>query len=93
MKCYHVGSMSVSRKSRSREGAWIEIETPLEGKIELIVAPARERGLKFLGSLWRWRLLSCRSREGAWIEIPATTSSERVNNRRSREGAWIEIAE
>ena len=34
-----------------------------------IVAPVRERGLKFLicnDMYWRWR----RSREGAWIEIP-----------------------
>ena len=35
-------------KSRSREGAWIEIVTRTRQRVHLDVAPARERGLKFL---------------------------------------------
>ena len=33
--------------SRSREGAWIEIFGRLKKRLKLIVAPVRERGLKF----------------------------------------------
>ena len=32
---------------RSREGAWIEITSPLAHVSASMVAPARERGLKF----------------------------------------------
>ena len=54
---------------RSREGAWIEI-----CNINLImqryqVAPARERGLKFLRKRLARMGKERRSREGAWIEI------------------------
>ena len=34
-------------KSRSREGAWIEIPPHTAMRISFLVAPARERGLKF----------------------------------------------
>ena len=55
--------------SRSREGAWIEIIVRSEKRPPVIVAPARERGLKC--SYWliwnEW--FRGRSREGAWIEI------------------------
>ena len=60
--------MSVERKSRSREGAWIEITGDFALSILLPVAPARERGLKSRGNL-RGTGICCRSREGAWIEI------------------------
>ena len=33
------------------------------------VAPARERGLKWLRTLRIYRLINRRSRKGAWIEI------------------------
>ena len=54
--------------SRSREGAWIEINSAAAYNGKLGVAPARERGLKSrqYGSAKR---LKGRSREGAWIEI------------------------
>ena len=58
-----------SVKSRSREGAWIEICPEVAEKILAEVAPVRERGLKsaiYLRSDVKQR---CRSREGAWIEI------------------------
>ena len=55
-------------QSRSREGAWIEI-VQIEGiTCDFVVAPVRERGLKFL-VFQNHNLLIRRSREGAWIEI------------------------
>ena len=53
---------------RSREGAWIEIIKIINKSLLVMVAPVRERGLKFR---WLWLLLQHRrrSREGAWIEI------------------------
>ena len=56
-----------------------------------MVAPARERGLK-------WHFAACiyytkrRSREGAWIEINFVSYRDLSGKCRSREGAWIEIA-
>ena len=58
----------------------------------LLVAPARERGLKFCVSKCRTQLVYGRSREGAWIEIAPAAAPRYRHHRRSREGAWIEIA-
>ena len=57
----------------------------------LLVAPARERGLKFDEADYE-AADAGRSREGAWIEIgdSGNMSKNRVCGR-SREGAWIEI--
>ena len=46
LKCPQAKSVSVERKSRSREGAWIEIPPALPMSLLKSVAPARERGLK-----------------------------------------------
>ena len=54
---------------RSREGAWIEIRKRQAKMLPAMVAPARERGLKFLGFQPFTINHSSRSREGAWIEI------------------------
>ena len=56
----------------------------------LLVAPARERGLKF-GGVAFVTVIYGRSREGAWIEIDAALNSIINVICRSREGAWIEI--
>ena len=64
----HVGE-ALAIWCRSREGAWIEIEVQRYNEGGCVVAPARERGLK-------WQIITLvkallrRSREGAWIEIP-----------------------
>ena len=55
-------------KSRSREGAWIEMYRQQKQKDWLEVAPARERGLKFV-LMQYYAVPYGRSREGAWIEI------------------------
>ena len=39
---------------RSREGAWIEIQKPVGVKNSDIVAPARERGLKYMPAPAVW---------------------------------------
>ena len=64
-----VGSIGgfVGRR-RSREGAWIEIKISLLLIFNYLVAPARERGLKF-DFYWPSFAHLGRSREGAWIEI------------------------
>ena len=54
--------------NRSREGAWIEIAPSTSDNGVGAVAPARERGLKYM----RFKTIFDtygRSREGAWIEI------------------------
>ena len=53
---------------RSREGAWIEITLSMVCFAFVVVAPARERGLKFK-VFKKQTLWNSRSREGAWIEI------------------------
>ena len=55
-----------------------------------MVAPVRERGLKFDGSYLTQHPRG-RSRKGAWIEILVGTAKTYVNKGRSRKGAWIEI--
>ena len=54
------------------------------------VAPARERGLKFLDVKFNLKCIR-RSREGAWIEILGISPEFVGSSCRSREGAWIEI--
>ena len=64
------GVYTIGTRSRSREGAWIEIYDVLAQPVKGIdVAPVRERGLK-LELFPTANRNRCRSREGAWIEIP-----------------------
>ena len=53
---------------RSREGAWIEIDVLKCMICKALVAPVRERGLKFIRHIDNVETIR-RSREGAWIEI------------------------
>ena len=54
---------------RSRKGAWIEILICFVPANTIVVAPARERGLKFtIQQLCSMAILR-RSRKGAWIEM------------------------
>ena len=53
---------------RSREGAGIEIMCAMLVAVRSSVAPARERGLKWLRA-HNGLPIRCRSREGAGIEI------------------------
>ena len=57
--------------SRSRKGAWIEISIMRMKMSGIIVAPARERGLKLCVAYSVLLKRRCRSRKGAWIEIPS----------------------
>ena len=56
------------------------------------VAPARERGLKYMADSNHNYEYYCRSREGAWIEIILISLEILYHLSRSREGAWIEIS-
>ena len=76
--------------SRSREGAWIEIDSATATIAPSVVAPARERGLKSHCTYYSPISVS-RSREGAWIEIAQISEIESKKAGRSREGAWIEM--
>ena len=62
--------ISVTNKGgRSREGAWIEIVDVKKRRSEIIVAPVRERGLKYYIYMPFLFPRLRRSREGAWIEM------------------------
>ena len=58
--------------------------------VSVLVAPARERGLKCPQLKCKFCQFG-RSREGAWIEITVIITLLYSLQRRSREGAWIEI--
>ena len=79
-------------KRRSREGAWIEILVKYYRRANPLVAPARERGLKFL--TWVRQLQQHQvapARERGLKSISLTRYGAMVIGR-SREGAWIEIS-
>ena len=79
------------KESRSREGAWIEIN--MQSIIANIrsVAPARERGLKWAsGSLPLPERFVAPARERG-LKCYIVEAFEGPLWRRSREGAWIEI--
>ena len=77
--------------SRSREGAWIEIPTRTLSVVPLLVAPARERGLKFKSSfsIGSSPLVAPARERG--LKSVGTRYTHRQYASRSREGAWIEI--
>ena len=74
MKCVRPSCCAVNNTSRSRKGAWIEINEWIANKIKALVAPARERGLKYRCKQEMFLSLKGRSRKGAWIEIDKTVN-------------------
>ena len=77
--------------SRSREGAWIEILTRFSASsLVTRVAPVRERGLKFLNTVYfilQRYVAPVRERGLKFLCL----FSLPLIYRRSREGAWIEM--
>ena len=73
----NLATLPLSKRCRSREGAWIEIVQNAELKKQRLVAPVRERGLKYDYGGNISDLTSSRSREGAWIEIKVMTLTSR----------------
>ena len=91
MKLLLAAMVRVLSIGRSREGAWIEINSAkAQQKHADIVAPARERGLK-LHKKQIYCYTNGRSREGAWIEIGLCPALGKQRLSRSRERAWIEM--
>ena len=76
--------------SRSFAGAWIEIRSSDLQALQEIVAPSRERGLKYC-VLKDVGLCCRRSFAGAWIEIIVAGRFKGCGKCRSFAGAWIEI--
>ena len=85
-----IGRLSLFLASRSRKGAWIEINRIDVNVIPQTVAPARERGLKFFGYDFRSdRRLVAPARERGLKFVTNGITCKVM--RRSRKGAWIEI--
>ena len=61
-------NQELDERSRSFAGAWIEIDFIFSAVRLILVAPSRERGLKFPDCSRGIRNI-CRSFAGAWIEI------------------------
>ena len=59
---------------RSRKGAWIEIACATLTGVGFVVAPVRERGLKY-ELLLQHLTAHRRSRKGAWIEISSALTA------------------
>ena len=81
----------IEPQSRSREGAWIEISSPYKPPRVFLVAPVRERGLKWgVVSVHRETLHVAPVRERG-LKLLCLAGGRQCLCR-SREGAWIEIA-
>ena len=76
--------------SRSREGAWIEMPVFRSHLSIAVVAPARERGLKFCCDIINLGKLCVAPARERGLKLYSAASSS-VSACRSREGAWIEI--
>ena len=87
--CLGIGKVTIGR---SREGAWIEIIVGGRGALHILVAPVRERGLKFITTqsvLKDGQVAPVRERGLKYI--PLSKRMVMVHSR-SREGSWIEIS-
>ena len=75
---------------RSREGAWIEIILMAQQYADIAVAPARERGLKFLAGIADIATAHVAPARERGLKSCGQCLGCRLDSR-SREGAWIEI--
>ena len=77
--------------SRSREGAWIEILANVFVLLKAEVAPARERGLKYISATSVNTINKVAPARERGLKCMQLAGISQLHAGRSREGAWIEI--
>ena len=89
LKCNTVQAYAYINR-RSREGAWIEILAVLVSILSTLVAPVRERGLKFIFVLPKRQCQHVAPVRERGLKLLSVVLCLTVLSR-SREGAWIEM--
>ena len=93
MKFFNGGCKIYLHQVASLAGAWIEIAYRDGSVAQKLVAPSRERGLKYVDNKALKQDRSVAPLAGAWIEIRKLTVIIRFFAVAPLAGAWIEIGD